>query len=105
MGATIWGKQNIDYKRQNVDDHIIDEISPIVDVIRMDIKKRFGKIVRTRRRALDMSQEELGERAKLNRGYISDIERGLRNPSLEVIDRISSSLGMELGELFNSNSN
>lgn len=66
----------------------------------MDIKKRFGKIVRTRRRALDMSQEELGEKAELNRGYISDIERGVRNPSLEVIERISISLGMELGELF-----
>jgi len=47
-----------------------------------------------------MSQEELGEKAELNRGYISDIERGVRNPSLEVIERISISLGMELGELF-----
>ena len=100
MGATIWGKQNIDYRRQNVDYHIIDEISPIVDVIRMDIKKRFGRIVRTRRRALDMSQEELGEYAKLNRGYISDIERGLRNPSLEVIERIAIALDMDLAELF-----
>ena len=66
----------------------------------MDIKKRFGKIVRTRRRALDMSQEDLGEKAELNRGYISDIERGLRNPSLEVIDRIARALRMDLAELF-----
>jgi len=66
----------------------------------MDIKKSFGKIVRTRRRALDMSQEDLGEKAELNRGYISDIERGLRNPSLEVIDRIARALGMDLAELF-----
>ena len=60
--------------------------------------------MRTRRRALDMSQEALGERARLNRGYISDIERGLRNPSLEVIERISKALDMELGELFASSS-
>ena len=100
MRDFIFRKQNIDYKRQNVDDHVIDEISPIVDVIPMDIKKSFGKIVRTRRRALDMSQEDLGEKAVLNRGYISDIERGLRNPSLEVIDRIARALGMDLAELF-----
>jgi len=68
----------------------------------MDIKKRFGKIVRTRRRAMDMSQEELGEKSDLNRGYISDIERGIRNPSLEVIERIAKALGMNLEELFST---
>ena len=47
-----------------------------------------------------MSQEELGARSDLNRGYISDIERGLRNPSLKVIDRVAKALGMELDELF-----
>lgn len=66
----------------------------------MDIRKQFGKRVRARRRALDMSQEELGERCKLNRGYISDIERGLRNPSLEVINRIARGLEVDLAELF-----
>ena len=66
----------------------------------MDIQKQFGKLVRTRRRALDMSQEELGDKSDLNRGYISDIERGLRNPSLKVIDRIAKALDMELDELF-----
>ena len=66
----------------------------------MDIKKEFGRLVRKRRRDLDMSQEELGDTAKLNRGYISDIERGIRNPSLEVIDRIAKALGMDLAELF-----
>ena len=66
----------------------------------MDIQKQFGKLVRTRRRALDMSQEELGDKSDLNRGYISDIERGLRNPSLKVIDRVAKALGMELDELF-----
>ena len=66
----------------------------------MDIKKSFGKIVRKRRRALDLSQEELGDKAELNRGYISDIERGLRNPSLEVIERIAKGLQMDIAELF-----
>lgn len=68
----------------------------------MDIRNQFGKLVRTRRRALDLSQEELGEKSDLNRGYISDIERGLRNPSLEVIDRIARALGTDLAELFSN---
>jgi len=66
----------------------------------MDIKKEFGQLVRKRRRDLDMSQEELGDKSELNRGYISDIERGKRNPSLEVIDRIAKALNTSLAELF-----
>lgn len=66
----------------------------------MDIKQKFGQLVRSRRRALDISQEELGDRAELNRGYISDIERGIRNPSLEVIERIAKSLGTDFSKLF-----
>lgn len=70
----------------------------------MDIQKEFGRLVRKRRRDLDMSQEELGHKSDLNRGYISDIERGKRNPSLEVIDRIARALDVSLSELFASRS-
>lgn len=75
-------------------------MSSIVDFLSMDIKKEFGQLVRKRRRDLDMSQEELGDKSELNRGYISDIERGKRNPSLEVIDRIAKALNTSLAELF-----
>jgi transcriptional regulator with XRE-family HTH domain len=67
---------------------------------RSDVKWLFGRAVRKRRRELDLSQEQLAERADLHRNYISDIERGERNPSLENIQKIARSLDMKVSELF-----
>ncbi|NEQ50016.1 MAG: helix-turn-helix transcriptional regulator [Leptolyngbya sp. SIO3F4] len=67
---------------------------------RPDIKQRFGKAVRRRRRELDISQEELAERAGLHRTYISNIERGELNPSLENVERISTALQLAMSKLF-----
>ena len=49
------------------------------------IRKKFGIAVRGQRRQLGFSQEELAERAGLHRTYITDIENGIRNISLEDI--------------------
>lgn len=65
-----------------------------------DIKKRFGKAIRRRRRELDLSQEELAERAELHRTYVSDIERGDRNPSLENIEKLAKALNTKVSDLF-----
>ena len=65
-----------------------------------DIKYRFGKAMRRRRRELDLSQEELAERSELHRTYISSIERGQRNPSLENIEKIAKALRISISELF-----
>jgi len=62
---------------------------------RRAIRKRFGDAVRRRRRELGVSQERLAERAQLHRTYISDVERGNRNPSLESITRIARALDLE----------
>lgn len=67
---------------------------------RSDIKWLFGRAVRKRRRELDLSQEELAERAGLHRNYISDIERGDRNPSLENIRKLAKALDMKVSALF-----
>jgi transcriptional regulator with XRE-family HTH domain len=64
------------------------------------INQRFGKAIRRRRRELDFSQEELAERAELHRTYISDIERGERNPSLENIEKLAKALGISIARLF-----
>lgn len=65
-----------------------------------DIKYRFGKAIRRRRRELDLSQEELAERSELHRTYISSIERGQRNPSLENIEKIAQALRISISDLF-----
>ena len=67
---------------------------------RSDIKWLFGRAVRKRRRELDLSQEELAERASLHRNYISDIERGDRNPSLENIQKLAKALDIKVSALF-----
>ena len=65
-----------------------------------DIKKRFGLAVRQRRYELGISQEELSFRAGLHRTYISDIERGSRNTSLENIEKLAKALEISVSALF-----
>jgi transcriptional regulator with XRE-family HTH domain len=64
------------------------------------IKQRFGKAIRRRRRELDLSQEELAERAELHRTYISNIERGELNPSLETMEKLVKALDITVSALF-----
>jgi len=67
---------------------------------RLNIKKRFGLAVKQRRQELSISQEELSFRAQLHRTYISDIERGVRNPSLENIAKIAKALETNISAFF-----
>ncbi|HEY9626472.1 MAG TPA: helix-turn-helix transcriptional regulator [Coleofasciculaceae cyanobacterium] len=64
-----------------------------------DIKYRFGKAIRRRRRELDLSQEKLGELAELHPTYISGIERGDRNPTLENIEKLAKALKISIADL------
>ena len=57
-----------------------------------DYRRILGDNVRAARKALDVSQEDLGLETGIDRTYISGIERGLRNPSLDVIVRIARRL-------------
>ena len=65
-----------------------------------DVKKYFGAAVRLRRDHLGISQEELAGRAGLHRTYISDVERGARNVSLESMHRLARALEAPLSVLF-----
>src|SRR5215468_9020106 len=65
-----------------------------------DIKTRFGTAVRSRRKRLGISQEELAGRAGLHRTYVADIERGARNVSLENIDKLAAALEVSVATLF-----
>jgi len=67
---------------------------------RPDILVRFGQRLRALREAADLSQEAFADRCKLDRTYISGIERGRRNLSLVNIKRIVDALGLSLGDFF-----
>lgn len=55
-------------------------------------EKHFGGVIRRRRVALKISQEEFAERCNLHRTYISQIERGLKSVSLKVLARLAKAL-------------
>ena len=52
----------------------------------------MGAAVKSRRLELGLSQEALGYRAKLDRTYISGVERGMRNPTVGSLRRIAEGL-------------
>jgi len=71
-------------------------------VRKIDVKKTFGETVKKLRNHLGISQEDLAERADLHRTYISDVERGSRNLSLENIERLAHALEVSVASLFAS---
>lgn len=66
----------------------------------MNLAKSFGPAVRRLRIALRLSQEELADRSGLDRTYISGVERGVRNPTLNVMQQISDAIGSDLDVIF-----
>jgi transcriptional regulator with XRE-family HTH domain len=66
----------------------------------MDIKSRFGKKVKKFRLSKGLSQEAFAHKANLDRTYISSIEKGERNVSLVVIEKIAIALEIEISNLF-----
>ncbi|MEE3652927.1 MULTISPECIES: helix-turn-helix domain-containing protein [unclassified Brenneria] len=65
-----------------------------------NITVHFGQRVKTLRLQAGLSQEAFADKCGLDRTYISGIERGVRNPTLEVIGVIADGLGIELNILF-----
>ena len=61
----------------------------------------FARNVRLTRRLKDISQEELAFRADLSRTYLSEVERGIRNVSIDNMGLIAQSLGIPLQDLLN----
>ncbi|MBE0540714.1 MAG: helix-turn-helix transcriptional regulator [Verrucomicrobia bacterium] len=66
----------------------------------MQIPRAFGAAVRTFRENAGMSQETLAERADLDRTYVSGVERGVRNPTLRIINMLATALNVSEAELF-----
>jgi len=66
----------------------------------MDIKKKFGKKVKFLRTERGWSQEKLALTADLDRTYVPGIEKGERNVSITVIQKIADAFKVEIIELF-----
>jgi CheY-like chemotaxis protein/DNA-binding XRE family transcriptional regulator len=65
-----------------------------------EARTHFATSLKRWRRHRGLSQEELAERANLHRTYISDVERGARNLSLESIDKLARALEISVPILF-----
>jgi len=65
-----------------------------------DIRRAFGMAIKRWRERAHISQEELAWRAALHRSYVADIERGMRNASLQTIEKLANALGVSLAVLF-----
>lgn len=66
----------------------------------MNISTQLGMRIRYLRKKRGLSQEDLALDSGVNKNYLSDLERGSRNPTINIIEKIASSLGVSLSELF-----
>ena len=68
----------------------------------MDLVRLLGENVRRLRTTRGLSQEELAFAADMKRSYLSDLERGTRNPSVRALGRLAVALAVEPSELLRS---
>lgn len=68
----------------------------------MDVRTRIGWNIRRLRADRALTQEDFATDSGFDRGYISGVERGVRNPSILVLQRIASALNVDVSELLNS---
>jgi transcriptional regulator with XRE-family HTH domain len=66
----------------------------------MNLCKTLGNNIRKLRVARKLSQDELAHRAGVERGYLSRIENGQRNPSVMVLGQIAAGLNVKITALF-----
>ena len=69
-------------------------------MVTTDLNALLGVAIKTARSVLGISQEELAERAGLHRTYVSDVERGARNPSIASIAKLAQALKLSVAALF-----
>lgn len=65
----------------------------------MDAVVLLGLNVRKFRKLRGMTQEQLGLETEMERSYVSDLERGTRNPSVRAVERLAKALGVESHQL------
>ncbi len=68
----------------------------------MDIKLKIGQRIKELRHSLKLSQEALANKADVDRTYMTDVENGRRNISVEILEKIITALDVSYAEFFNS---
>ena len=66
----------------------------------MNINVQLGMRIRYLREQKKMTLEDLSFESNVNKNYLSDLERGNRNPTVKVLARIASALFISLETLF-----
>lgn len=66
----------------------------------MTINKQLGARIRYLRQQKNMTIEELALEAEINRNYLCDLERGTRNPTVMILNKIANALDINLSTLF-----
>ena len=68
----------------------------------MDIKLKIGQRIKELRKELELSQESLAYKAEVDRTYVTDVENGRRNVSIEILERLIKALDVSITEFFNA---
>ena len=71
----------------------------------INLKGIVGAAIRRERFVLGISQEELARRSGLHRTYVSDLERGARNPSVGSLQKLARALQIPVAKLFEAAGN
>lgn len=66
----------------------------------MDVHITLGKNLRRLRKQEGLTQEDLADLTTVHRNYISDLERGHRNPSVDVLAKLAAALNVNVASLF-----
>lgn len=66
----------------------------------MTINRQLGYRLRFLRQQKGLTIEELALEANVNRNYLNDLERGARNPTVKILNRIAVALQINLSSLF-----
>lgn len=68
--------------------------------VTMDIKQKFGNRIKELRKLKGLSQERLANNAEIDRTYLPSIEKGERNVSIEVVEKLAIALEVKIKDLF-----
>jgi transcriptional regulator with XRE-family HTH domain len=78
---------------------LIVPIYRILEGVNKEYLPQLGQRLRTHRKALGWTQEELADRAEIDRSYVGGVERGERNLTFTVLCQLCTALGCDVAEL------